>query len=149
MSQMHKTYRNQKLRVISWLAGVGLGGLFVLLAVAPTSRDADAFSRTVSFFLAAVWLLMYWRLAEMSVHVDDTGLTIRNFNRTLRIRWSEVREFRLPKGANSAKVELFDGRTISLHGIQPARATWIFKRRSFAANHVDELNELLEERRRA
>ncbi|MDQ0374514.1 PH domain-containing protein [Cellulomonas humilata] len=65
-----------------------------------------------------VWFL--WRQASVTARVDDDGLTVRNLVFTRRLEWAEVVSVRFGSGRPWVQLDLSDGDTLAVMGIQRA-----------------------------
>jgi hypothetical protein len=65
-----------------------------------------------------VWFL--WRQATVVARVDDHGITVRNLVFTRRLEWAEVVSVRFGSGRPWVQLDLSDGDTLAVMGIQRA-----------------------------
>ncbi len=65
-----------------------------------------------------VWFL--WRQATVTARVDDDGLTVRNLVFTRRLEWAEIVSVRFGSGRPWVQLDLSDGDTLAVMGIQRA-----------------------------
>jgi hypothetical protein len=65
-----------------------------------------------------VWFL--WRQASVVARVSDAGLTVRNLVFTRRLDWAEVVSVRFGSGRPWVQLDLSDGDTLAVMGIQRA-----------------------------
>ena len=65
-----------------------------------------------------VWFL--WRQATVAARADDDGLTVRNLVFTRRLEWAEVVSVRFGSGRPWVQLDLSDGDTLAVMGIQRA-----------------------------
>jgi len=65
-----------------------------------------------------VWFL--WRQASVVAKVDDDGLTVRNLVFTRRLEWAEIVLVRFGSGRPWVQLDLADGDTLAVMGIQRA-----------------------------
>ncbi|WP_277210257.1 PH domain-containing protein [Isoptericola croceus] len=72
----------------------------------------------VGFAVFAAWLL--WRLGGVHARPDPTGLTVRNVVRTRRVAWPEIVGVRLTMNDSWVMLDLADGGTLAVMGIQRA-----------------------------
>lgn len=68
--------------------------------------------------LAIVWFL--WRQASVRADPDDAGLTVRNLVFSRRLAWAEIVSVRFGSGRPWVQLDLSDGDTIAVMGIQQA-----------------------------
>lgn len=94
-------------------------GLALLLpTVAP---DRDSWGDRVGFI--AFGLLVAWFLARQAgvrADPDDEGITVRNLVLTRRVTWAEVVSVRFGQGRAWVQLDLADGQTLAVMGIQQA-----------------------------
>jgi hypothetical protein len=64
------------------------------------------------------WFL--WRQASVVAKVDDGGLTVRNLVFTRRLEWAEIVSVRFGSGRPWVQLDLSDGDTLAVMGIQRA-----------------------------
>jgi hypothetical protein len=99
---------------------VAVGGSLVVGLLGDEGLLLDAGTR-VSFVLFAgfvVWLL--WRLGGVHARPDGEGLTVRNVIRRRRVAWPEIVEVRLTTNDSWVVLDLADGGTLAVMGIQRA-----------------------------
>jgi hypothetical protein len=65
-----------------------------------------------------VWFL--WRQASVAAVVRDDGLTVRNLLLTRRLVWAEIVSVRFGSGRPWVQLDLSDGDTLAVMGIQRA-----------------------------
>ncbi|WP_315097637.1 PH domain-containing protein [uncultured Cellulomonas sp.] len=65
-----------------------------------------------------VWFL--WRQASVVAKVDDDGLTVRNLLFTRRLEWAEIVLVRFGSGRPWVQLDLADGDTLAVMGVQRA-----------------------------
>ncbi|KRD45827.1 hypothetical protein ASE38_14180 [Cellulomonas sp. Root930] len=65
-----------------------------------------------------VWFL--WRQASVVARVSDDGLVVRNLVFTRRLEWAEVVSVRFGSGRPWVQLDLSDGDTLAVMGIQRA-----------------------------
>ena len=68
--------------------------------------------------LAVTWFC--WRQASVSARPDETGITVRNLVVSRRIAWAEVVSVRFGGGRPWVQLDLADGDTLAVMGIQRA-----------------------------
>ncbi|GAA1985971.1 PH domain-containing protein [Isoptericola halotolerans] len=72
----------------------------------------------VAFAVGAAWLL--WRLGGVHARPDQHGLTVRNVARSRRVAWEEIVGVRLTMNDPWVVLDLSDGSTLAVMGIQRA-----------------------------
>ncbi len=68
--------------------------------------------------LLIVWFL--WRQASVAALADEDGLTVRNLLLTRRLAWAEIVSVRFGSGRAWVQLDLSDGDTLAVMGIQRA-----------------------------
>lgn len=68
--------------------------------------------------LAVTWFC--WRQASVSARPDETGITVRNLVVSRRIAWAEIVSVRFGGGRPWVQLDLADGDTLAVMGIQRA-----------------------------
>ncbi|HZK05207.1 MAG TPA: PH domain-containing protein [Actinomycetaceae bacterium] len=118
-----RPFRPRWARAVAWglvaIVVVVVGVLFALAIVGylPAWHLADQVL-TVIFFGVGVWIMA--RLALVQATPDETGLTVRNFIHTRRVTWEEIVHVSLTRGRPWADLDLSDGSTLAVMGIQSA-----------------------------
>ncbi len=115
------TWRPFGVRVAVWL----LGGMLLALVVAVWIGLGDdvrsqftGFQRGTLVFMALLLFLTYNALVRSKVIATDEGLTVVNGYRRRSFEWSQVIQVSLRRGAPWGTLDLSDGTTMSLIGIQ-------------------------------
>jgi hypothetical protein len=96
--------------------------------------------------LGVAWFC--WRESRVALQVDPQGLTVRNLVLTRRLEWAEVISVRFGQGRPWVQLDLSDGDTIAVMGIQRAdgafadaearRLATLLARRSATGSNVPE-----------
>lgn len=105
--------------VLAVLAVAGLG----LLAVVVEASAAVVTTAVDRLAIAALALALGWfcyRQATVRAVPDEDGLTVRNLVLTRRLEWSEVVSVRFGEGRPWVQLDLADGDTLAVMGIQRA-----------------------------
>jgi hypothetical protein len=68
--------------------------------------------------LAITWFC--WQQASVSARPDESGLTVRNLVRARRLAWAEIVSVRFGGGRPWVQLDLADGDTLAVMGIQRA-----------------------------
>ncbi|MBU4213297.1 MAG: PH domain-containing protein [Actinobacteria bacterium] len=68
--------------------------------------------------LGALIVWFCWRQASVALLVDPAGLTVRNLVVTRRLSWAEVVSVRFGQGRPWVQLDLADGDTIAVMGVQ-------------------------------
>ena len=61
-----------------------------------------------------------WRQASVRATVDDEGVTVRNLVYSRRLEWAEIVSVRFGSGRPWVQLDLSDGDTLAVMGIQRA-----------------------------
>ncbi len=115
------TWRPLGVRLALWL----VGGLLIVLLVAvwiligPDVRSQfTPYQRVTLVIIGLLLFVTYNGLARCKVVATTTGLTVVNGYRTRRFEWSQLIGLSLPRGAPWATLDLSDGTSVSVMGIQ-------------------------------
>jgi Bacterial PH domain len=115
------TWRPFGVRIAVW----GLGGMLFALVVVVWLRLGDdirsqftPFQRGTLIFIGVLLFATYYSLLRSRVTATTEGLTVVNGYRTRRYEWSQLIGVSLRRGAPWATLDLSDGTTISLIGVQ-------------------------------
>ena len=109
-------------RVANVLAVVVLGFMVALAVMLPEIADegvglADRVG-IVGFGALVAWFLT--RQAGVRATPDETGLTVRNLLVTRKVDWAEIVSVRFGQGRAWVQLDLADGETLSVMGVQAA-----------------------------
>ncbi len=107
--------------VSAWVTGVVVvGGCAAvgLLARGPLGTSWVNRGSIVAFALFAAWLL--WRLGGVHAVPSRTGLRVRNVIYTRELEWAQVVSVRFGSGDAWVRLDLADGSTLAVMGIQRA-----------------------------
>jgi hypothetical protein len=99
---------------VMWLVVVGTV-VVVLLSRNLARGDQVGF---VAFGALVAWFC--WREASVSAKPDDEGLTVRNLVVTTRLQWAEVVAVRFGDGNAWVQLDIANGDTLAVMGIQRA-----------------------------
>ncbi|GIG29092.1 PH domain-containing protein [Cellulomonas marina] len=113
-----------------WLARYVATGLAVLVLVATaaltflTPGDGTleiSLADRVGFALVGLAIVWFcWRQASVRAVPDDEGVTVRNLVITTRVPWAQVVSVRFGQGRPWVQLDLADGDTLAVMGIQRA-----------------------------
>ena len=116
-----RTWRPYGVRIAIWV----LGGLLVALVAAVWIGLGDdvrsqfmPFQRGTLVFMGILLFLTYNSLVRSKVTATEDGLTVVNGYRKRVFEWSQVISVSLRRGAPWGTLDLSDGTTISVIGIQ-------------------------------
>jgi Bacterial PH domain len=120
--------KDQPLRVNQWSESVawayagclGLLGIYAAAFLQPQGPHVWAY-RGLGLLLMIVALSIV-RSAMGGIWVQPDGVRIRTTFRSYELTWSEIRSFRLRRKSPCLAVELNDGRTIGVFGLQASRS---------------------------
>lgn len=111
-------FRPRLARVVSLsVAAVVVGLTLLLVAVMPGLATLDK-AGFVLFSLAIAWFC--WRQASVSAVPDATGLRVRNLLVTTHVAWAQVVSVRFGQGRPWVQLDLSDGDTLAVMGVQRA-----------------------------
>jgi hypothetical protein len=105
----------------AWATGVVVVGGCVVVGVTASGALGTATVNRVSlavFALFAAWLL--WRLGGVHAVPSPDGLRVRNVIYTRRLEWAQVVSVRMGSGDPWVHLDLADGSTLAVMGIQTA-----------------------------
>ena len=122
-AELHRPFRPRAARVVSLvLAGAVLvmaAALAVLLPdVTPGRASVGDRIGIVAFGLLVAWFL--GRQAGVRADPDDDGVTVRNLLITRRVAWTEIVSVRFGQGRPWVQLDLADGDTLAVMGVQQA-----------------------------
>ncbi len=115
----YRTFRPLWGRVAAWVVGaIAVGGsLFVgLTARGPVGSHPASRASFVAFAVVAALLL--WRVAGVHATPSARGLVVRNVIYTRHLAWPEVVAVRFSANDAWVKLDLADGSTLAVMGIQ-------------------------------
>ena len=114
----YRTFRPRAARVVTLtLAVVVLALTGLLIVFMPSLNTGDQ----VGFALVALLIAWFcWRQASVQAQVDDDGVTVRNLVYTRRLEWAEIVSVRFGSGRPWVQLDLSDGDTLAVMGIQRA-----------------------------
>ena len=116
-----RTWRPYGARIAAWVLG---GMLLALVVVVWVALDAEiraqftTFQRITLVLMGVLLYGVYNALVRSRVRATDAGLTVVNGYRKRTYEWSQVIGVSLRRGAPWATLDLSDGTTISLIGVQ-------------------------------
>ncbi|MBX9244579.1 PH domain-containing protein [Actinotalea ferrariae] len=122
-AELHRPFRPRAARVVSLVLAVLVLAMMIGIAVllpraAPDRQSPFDLVGIVAFGALVAWFL--WRQASVRAVPDEAGVTVRNLMITRRIEWAEVVSVRFGQGRPWVQLDLADGDTLAVMGIQRA-----------------------------
>jgi hypothetical protein len=114
------TFRPTRTRIV--LLAVGTVMFTVITAVALLLEQLSAGERSSFIFTALVFFGVLALLSRPKVMADDGGVTVVNLTRTRRLEWAEILRVNLRPGDPWVFLDLSDGTSLPVLGIQPGIA---------------------------
>ncbi|WP_306327790.1 PH domain-containing protein [Streptomyces venezuelae] len=114
------TFRPGRTRAV--LLTLGAAMFVVVTAVALMLERLGPGERVSFVFTAALLLGVLVLLSRPKVVADDTGVTVVNITRTRRLAWAEILKVNLRPGDPWVFLDLSDGTSLPVLGIQPGIA---------------------------
>ncbi|MEU5403809.1 PH domain-containing protein [Streptomyces sp. NPDC005963] len=114
------TFRPTHTRVV--LLTVGAVMFLVITAVAVTLERLSTGERISFVFTALLFLGGLWLLSRPKVVAEESGVTIVNITRVRRLEWAEILRVNLRPGDPWVFLDLSDGTSLPVLGIQPGIA---------------------------
>jgi hypothetical protein len=122
---LHTPFRPVRGRISATALAIGQAVVLVGMAVLMPSRGLVGFGwfdRFGVIVIAAGIGTLLWRFAQLSLRVDESGLTVRNVIHTRQLEWPEVVSVRFGGGQPWVTLDLADGDTVAVMAIQRADA---------------------------
>lgn len=120
-SALPRTWRPFGTRIAGTVAGGGLVAVCVGVAIAfgPELRaEFTTFQRLTLLVLGGMLVAVWYALVRCRITATEEGLTVINGYRRLHYAWAQVVAIRLPQGAPWARLDLSDGTSAPVLGIQ-------------------------------
>ncbi|WNO75764.1 PH domain-containing protein [Streptomyces sp. AM8-1-1] len=114
------TFRPTRTRLV--LLTVGAAMFVVITAVALLLENLSAGERSSFVFTAVLFLGVLTLLSRPKVVADTSGVTVVNITRTRRLEWAEILRVNLRPGDPWVFLDLSDGTSLPVLGIQPGIA---------------------------
>ncbi|MFD6030101.1 MULTISPECIES: PH domain-containing protein [Cellulosimicrobium] len=117
----YRTFRPRFGLVSAWATGVVVVGGCVVVGLSATGPLGTSWVNRLSiaaFALFAAWLL--WRLGGVHAVPTREGLRVRNVIYTRRLAWPQIVSVRFGSGDAWVRLDLADGSTLAVMGIQRA-----------------------------
>ena len=114
------TFRPGRTRAV--LLTVGIAMFATVTVVAMMLERLGPGERASFVFTAALFLGVLVLLSRPTVVADDEGVTVVNITRTRRLAWAEILRVNLRSGDPWVFLDLSDGTSLPVLGIQPGIA---------------------------
>ena len=114
------TFRLNGTRIV--LLSVGVVMLAVITAMAVALEKLNAGERVSFIFVGLLFFGVLCLLSRPKVVADDTGVTVVNLTRVRRLEWAEILRVNLRVGDPWVFLDLSDGTSLPVLGIQPGIA---------------------------
>ncbi|HEY5516050.1 MAG TPA: PH domain-containing protein [Pengzhenrongella sp.] len=116
---LHVPFRPRLARVVALVLGVVVAaGTPVLVLTVPGDYGFADLGGFAAVGAAIVWFC--WREASVRALVDERGVTVRNLMLTRRVEWAEIVSVRFGQGRPWVQLDLADGDTLAVMGVQRA-----------------------------
>ncbi|MCA1221876.1 PH domain-containing protein [Streptomyces sp. 8L] len=114
------TFRPQRTRIVALCVGIVM---FVVITVVSLLLDSAAPWEQSSFVvLAAIFLGVLALLSRPKVVAEADGVTVVNLTQVRRLAWAEILRVNLRQGDPWVFLDLSDGTSLPVMGIQPGIA---------------------------
>ncbi|NXY97670.1 PH domain-containing protein [Streptomyces sp. BR123] len=114
------TFRPTRTRVV--LLSVGLAMFATITAIAFMLENLSGGERVSFVFTAALMTSVLVLLSRPKVVADETGVTVVNLTTTRRLEWAQILRVNLRPGDPWVFLDLSDGTSLPVLGIQPGVA---------------------------
>jgi Bacterial PH domain len=120
---LHAPFRPRRGPRVAWVVGalVLAGSVFLAVAVPGPVVLADR-AGFVLFGLAVAWFLH--RQATVAAVPSQRGLLVRNLVVRRQLEWAEIVDVRFGGGRPWVQLDLSDGETLAVMGVQRADGPW-------------------------
>ncbi len=121
--RLYAPFRPRLARVVTLVLAGLVAVLTVALAVLVPATGPAGFrlpDRVGVLATGALVVAMLWRQATVRAVPDPDGLTVRNLLRTQRLAWGQVVSVRFGRDSSWVQLDLDDGATLAVMGIQHA-----------------------------
>ncbi len=123
LAGLYAPFRPRYARLVTLgLAGVVLALTVVLIVTFPRlAPGSDVLGDQIGFGLVGGAIALFcWRQATVSARVDPQGISVRNLVFSRRLEWAEIVLVRFGEGRPWAQLDLADGDTLAVMGVQRA-----------------------------
>lgn len=114
------TFRPTRTRIVLLTTGAVM--FIVITAIAVTLERLSPGERISFVFTALLFLGALWLLSRPKVIADESGVTVVNITRVRRLEWAEILRVNLRPGDPWVFLDLSDGSSLPVLGIQPGIA---------------------------
>ncbi|WP_432250150.1 PH domain-containing protein [Streptomyces sanyensis] len=114
------TFRPTRTRIVLLTVGAAMSA--VIIAVTLLLDRLSAAERTSFVFVALLFFGVLALLSRPKVVADENGVTVVNLTRTRRLAWAEILRVNLRPGDPWVFLDLSDGTSLPVLGIQPGIA---------------------------
>ena len=116
---LHAPFRPRLARVVAIVLGVVVAVLTpVLVLTVPGEYGLPDLAGFGLVGVAIVWFC--WRQAGVRAVVDDAGVSVRNLMLSRRVEWAQIVSVRFGQGRPWVQLDLADGDTLAVMGVQRA-----------------------------
>ena len=120
-TELHRPVRPRAGRVVSYVLAVVWAVVFVGAAVGfPPVPGRETADSVAFLLLAAAGALLLYRLGAVAVLPSESGLVVRNIAGRTSLEWAQVVEVRFDRDSTWGKLDLADGTTLNMLGVQTA-----------------------------
>lgn len=120
-AELHRPVRPRAGRVVSYVLAVVWAAVFVGAAFGfPPIPERGVLDSVAFVLLAAAGAFFLYRLGAVAVLPSESGLVVRNIVGRTALQWPEVVEVRFDRDSTWGKLDLADGTTMNVLGIQTA-----------------------------
>ena len=122
MNQLYAPFRPRLARVVTLVIGALIAvGTASLIVVLPGLYDRDVTLDLVGIGIVGAFGVWFcWRQASVAAVPDERGIFVRNLIYSRRLEWAEIVLVRFGEGRPWAQLDLADGDTLAVMGIQRA-----------------------------
>ena len=118
MTEVYAPFRPRLARAVTLAVGAVALILTVVLILALPELGALDKAGFAALALLIAWFC--WRQADVQAVPDEDGLTVRNLVVRRRLAWADIVSVRFGQGRPWVQLDLLDGDTLAVMGIQRA-----------------------------
>lgn len=124
-AELHRPVRPRAGRAVSYVLAVVWAAVFVGAAFGfPPIPGRGTLDSVAFVLLAAAGAFFLYRLGAVAVLPSESGLVVRNIVGRTALEWPEVVEVRFDRDSTWGKLDLADGTTMNVLGIQTADGSY-------------------------